>query len=111
MGYQFSIWRRSPHADAWGVLATPKALEMHGAGDDPQQNPACLKCHTVVAKETLDEGVGCEACHGPGSEYMKDAVMRDPKAARAAGFAKSGRRPACPATTRTAIRISTRRRR
>ena len=96
MGYQFSIWRRSPHADAWAVLATPKAREMHGAGDDPQQNPACLKCHAVVAKAALDDGVGCEACHGPGSDYMKDAVMRDPKAARAAGLREVGPQTCMP---------------
>jgi YVTN family beta-propeller protein len=86
MGYQFSIWRRSPHADAWAVLGSDKAKQMQGAGDNPQQNPACLKCHTIISKATLDEGVGCETCHGPGSDYQKDAVMRDPKAAHAAGL-------------------------
>ena len=28
MGYQFSLWRMSPHAQAYAVLATPRAAEI-----------------------------------------------------------------------------------
>jgi hypothetical protein len=64
----------------------------------PQQEPACLKCHAtkaslgegVVIDEKANyadnEGVGCEACHGPGSDYKSKNVMLDPEAARAAGL-------------------------
>ncbi len=38
-----------------------------------------------------DEGVGCEACHGAGSDYMPDAIMRDKRAAMAAGLQKPTR--------------------
>lgn len=86
-GHQYDVWRRSPHARAWAVLATPRAAqlaqEMQVAGD-PQQAAACLKCHAVGAR--VDEGVGCEACHGAGKRYSTDAIMRDPAAARAAGL-------------------------
>ncbi len=98
MGYQLSLWRMSPHARAYAVLSTPRGAEAaKKAGiDDPQHAPACLKCHatgggpgTAVAK-TYDvmEGVGCESCHGPGSEYMPEAVMRDK-----VGAARAGLRP------------------
>lgn len=95
MGHQWSLWKMSPHANAWTVLQTPKAKEMAKAKGvaDPQNNPQCLKCHatTVSGAYTsefrIEEGVGCEACHGAGSEYMPDAVMRDKRAAKKAGLA------------------------
>jgi YVTN family beta-propeller protein len=94
MGYQWSIWRMSPHARAWAVLGTPKGMEIaRGKGiADPQGNAACLKCHSTtvdgarMAGFSPDEGVGCEACHGPGGDYMPDAVMRDKRAAMEAGL-------------------------
>jgi YVTN family beta-propeller protein len=94
MGYQLSLWKMSPHAQAYAVLSTPAGLEAaKKAGiDDPQKAPACLKCHAPGAgspgTKTFDptEGVGCEACHGAGSEYMAEAVMRDPKSAAAKGL-------------------------
>ena len=94
LGNQWSVWRMSPHSGAWAVLGTPKAREMarkKGIGD-PQSSPECLKCHTTtlssarLAGFSPDEGVGCEACHGPGSEYMPDAVMRDKRAAAQSGL-------------------------
>ncbi len=98
MGYQYSTWRRSPHADAHAVLATPRAREIAeaaGVQEDPLYAAACLKCHTTAYHDPagghaesylLDEGVGCEACHGAGSEYALEAVMRDEPAALQAGL-------------------------
>jgi len=97
MGYQFSNWRQSGHAKAYARLATPKAYELaraEGISGNPQESPDCLRCHTTssgtgaAARESyfLDEGVGCEACHGPGSEYQFEAVMIDHQAALAAGL-------------------------
>jgi len=102
-GYQWSLWRRSAHARAWAALGTPdawkRAEKRLGPGKDPQRSPECLKCHSPAATapaEALmdsfyaDEGVGCEACHGRGSEYMAEAIMRDPQAARASGLKMPG---------------------
>jgi YVTN family beta-propeller protein len=97
MGYQFSKWRQSNHARAYARLATPKAYEIaqeEGITGSPQESSKCLSCHTTsggieaAAQESyyLDEGVGCEACHGPGSEYQFEAVMIDHQAALAAGL-------------------------
>ena len=94
LGNQWSIWRMSAHADAWGVLGTAKGKQMAAAKGvaDPQHSADCLKCHSTtqrgarLAGFTPDEGVGCEACHGPGSDYLPEAVMRDPRSASLAGL-------------------------
>jgi len=98
MGYQFSKWRMSVHARAYAVLATAEAYEIakeEGVIGNPQTNIACLKCHTtayhrptegVLEFYSLYEGVGCEACHGAGSSYYPEAIMRDPRAAKKAGL-------------------------
>ncbi len=98
MGYRFSKWRTSPHARAYATLATDKAYEIakkEGLTEDPQTSPQCLKCHTSAyyreaggATESygLDEGVECETCHGAGSAYIQEAIMRDRPAATAAGL-------------------------
>ena len=95
MGYQFSLWHMSEHAQAYALLSTPKAYEVakaKGLKTAPQNSPQCLACHSTLfhdpaggSAESYMEGVGCEACHGAGSEYATDAVMTDPAAARAAG--------------------------
>ena len=98
MGYQYSRWRLSPHARAYAALSLPAAKEIAGemgVADDPQTAPACLSCHVTgggAAAPALEgfspwEGVGCESCHGPGSEYSPEAIMRDPVASRKAGLA------------------------
>ncbi|MGD8376409.1 MAG: multiheme c-type cytochrome [Acidobacteriota bacterium] len=97
-GYTYSRWRISPHAHAWASLATPEAVVLarrQGIDGDPQRSPACLKCHSTAggredvprrASFGVDEGVGCEACHGAGGDYLDEAIMTDPPAARAAGL-------------------------
>ena len=100
MGYQYSRWRASRHAQAYAVLSTPRGHEIAtqaGLDGDPRTSVACLKCHATAyhqpAGGTLDsysvyEGVSCESCHGPGSEYSPEAIMKDPAAAAAAGLQK-----------------------
>ena len=97
-GYQFERWQQSAHARAYAVLSTPEAqtiARQMGVAGDPQRQADCLRCHSTADHdpaggflESFDrtEGVGCEACHGAGSRYSPEAVMRDPVAARAAGL-------------------------
>ena len=97
MNRQASRWRLSAHARAYAVLSTPKALEISKkawVAGDPQAAPPCLKCHATGGGAVAGapgfsyrEGVGCEACHGPGSDYLAEAVMRDATTARRAGLA------------------------
>ncbi len=103
-GNQYSHWLTTAHSKAWASLATPEAKAMarlSGIPDEPEKAPICLGCHATAADAEkwerdagfrLEDGVQCEKCHGPGSEYMDEAVMRDPEAARRAGLRKFTKR-------------------
>jgi nitrate/TMAO reductase-like tetraheme cytochrome c subunit len=53
------------------------------------KNPKCLPCHTVGygkpsgfmdVKSTPDlAGVGCQACHGPGSAHIEEGLSKEQK--------------------------------
>ena len=97
MGYQFSRWRMSRHALAYARLMTPEAqtiARQKGVEGNPAESEACLNCHATggvrlsnaAPSFSIDEGVGCEACHGAGSEYLHEAIMTDRTAALAAGL-------------------------
>jgi YVTN family beta-propeller protein len=97
-GHQFSLWRASKHAAAYAVLWSPesrKIAALSGIKGEPRQSPICLGCHATAAtaegweKEdtfVLQDGVQCEGCHGPGSEYATSEVMLDRDRAVAAGL-------------------------
>jgi len=106
--FQFSTWRMSRHAQAYALLATARALEIAkeaGVTGDPQKCGQCLQCHTTgngfAAANFLKgfdrrDGVQCEACHGPGSDYSAEAVMRDKAAARAKGLGQVSAKTCLP---------------
>jgi YVTN family beta-propeller protein len=89
MGHQFSKWRLSAHAKAFSSLALPESPEitrLSGLLEEPQQSRMCLGCHATAADTELwerdpgfhiEDGLQCEGCHGPGSEYAPDHIMRD----------------------------------
>lgn len=96
-GNIFEIWEKNEHAKAYATLATEESKEIAkklGIKGDPQQAKECLVCHVTgyeaVAdlKETsltLEEGVSCEACHGPGSGYRSLKIMKDITAGKVKG--------------------------
>ena len=80
----FNAWKDSTHAVAFDLLSADKKEDA---------NPKCLKCHTTgfgrggyeVGKSSPDlRNVQCEACHGPGKDYV--SVMKDLEKARARGL-------------------------
>ena len=98
MGHQYSQWLLSKHARAYAVLAKPESkliAELSGIDQESQESAMCLGCHATGAEaeewekdETfhIEDGVQCEMCHGPGSEYMVEEIMTDPDAAMEAGL-------------------------
>jgi len=93
-GNQYVHWLSSRHAFAYWRLATDWAKFLASRREDykhiqePIKEERCLKCHYAGAQDAesryastfnKEEGVGCEACHGPGSAYMEPSVMQDRK--------------------------------
>jgi YVTN family beta-propeller protein len=107
-GYQASKWRISAHARAYAVLATSKADDIArkmGVKGVPASDPMCLKCHATgyldpaggtTDSYALSDGVGCQACHGPGEKYSAPEVMKDKKASKAAGLITPTRQTCLP---------------
>ena len=96
-GAQFTKWTESKHSQAFAVLATEEAKKIATAKGiaDPQKADECLRCHVAghgapaascTDKYKVQDGVSCEACHGPGGDYWKMEVMKDKAKATAAGL-------------------------
>ena len=74
MGGQYKVWAAGPHANAMESLTAEEA-----------KDPKCIKCHSTVGHIDPDliiglkisEGVSCESCHGAGSGYKTNSVMKD----------------------------------
>lgn len=79
-------WEKSKEAKAMDALKSKEAKEH---SKDPENDPKCLKCHTTgfenggyslsdhPKKRKKHEGVTCEACHGPGENYVEVMVKAD----------------------------------
>ena len=97
-GDQLGIWKKSKHAHAYETLKGEEAIAIakeKGLGN-PWEEAECLGCHTTQhftgaklaakSKYVIEEGVSCEACHGPGSAYKSRKIMKDHDAAVANGL-------------------------
>ena len=97
-GKQFTIWQSSEHSKAFKTLQSAEADKIakdKGFKTKAAETPECLKCHVsgynIEAslkgpKFKMEDGVQCETCHGPGSEYQTLAVMKDKDQAIAKGL-------------------------
>lgn len=104
-GAQYKVWEESPHAGAFEALKTENAVQIAGDMKlevSAYEAAECLVCHTTgfgkggyevkdgafwnpdpedrEAKKAVRrmeglQAVGCEVCHGPGSEYKSKTVM------------------------------------
>lgn len=93
-------WLRSRHSHAYWRLRGDWALFLgrlrpqYGDLERPADDSRCTLCHVAGAQDPdalfadgfrAEEGVSCEACHGPGSEYAYAEVMGDRERFLAAG--------------------------
>ena len=86
-GQQYKIWSEGPHANAMKTLSNEAsmAIAKEKGIADPTTDPSCTKCHSTVGATSEDlhagikitEGVSCETCHGPGSAYKTNTIMKD----------------------------------
>jgi hypothetical protein len=99
MGDQTAVWKKTAHATALETLKGEKAVKIakeRGIASPPHEADECVRCHAtaygVTPEQTdkrplrLQDGVQCESCHGPGSEYKGNKVMSDREASLAAGM-------------------------
>lgn len=105
-GEQYQKWEASAHAGAYETLKSPESAKIakaKGLKVPAYEAPECLKCHTTgfgqggfevkgadFWAQVTDKGtptkdvkfmeslanVGCESCHGPGSEYKSTKIMK-----------------------------------
>jgi hypothetical protein len=90
-GKQYPIWQGTKHSQSFAALSSPQAAEYAKAANvqNPAESPVCLKCHAPLAEKAPElkaDGVSCEACHGPGSEYKKLNIMKDVALAKQNGL-------------------------
>jgi hypothetical protein len=99
-GQQDVLWMRSRHAHAYWRLGSDWALFLarlrphYQDLGSPMGDDRCLLCHTTGPQDPEGlfessfrppEGVSCEACHGPGSNYATLEAMTNREAFLAAG--------------------------
>ena len=107
IGNQYGAWQDGKHAKAFEQLKSDKAAEIakeKGLSAPAYESDECLKCHmtghglaaTAFAKKPLkaSDGVQCESCHGPGSDYKKKKTMADHAKSVAAGMWEPGKKEA-----------------
>lgn len=97
-GDQAGKWEASSHSKAYETLGTEEAKAVAakaGLEGNPQELDECLKCHVTAhgvkaelkgKRFSMENGVGCESCHGAGGDYKSKKIMEDPEAARANGL-------------------------
>jgi hypothetical protein len=71
-------WRSDAHANAANVLfqSTRRATQIArsyglSAGETRSPDKLCMDCHAGRGAPSLEDGVTCEACHGPGQDYKE----------------------------------------
>ena len=105
-GNQLGKWESMGHAKAYATLGTEgaKAVAAKLGIDDPQTSGQCLKCHSTAyfftetrqtEEVSLENGVSCQSCHGPGADYKKKSIMESREASIAAGMIYPAKEKSC----------------
>jgi hypothetical protein len=100
IGKQYKVWSEMKHAKAFELLKSEEAAKVAakvGIKGKAYEAPECLKCHTTghgLPKESygekflIEQGVTCEACHGPGEFFSKPEDKKTHKEALGKGYLK-----------------------
>ena len=83
---EYSTWVvQDRHAASFRVLQNPVSQRMGkllGIGK-PEESPRCLTCHALYVPASakgrnfdIGDGVSCESCHGPSSEWLGNHTMQ-----------------------------------
>lgn len=89
-GKIYDKWAATKHATAYTTLASKesKAIAKKMNITDPQKSDKCLVCHVTGyeasaklkgKKYSMEDGVTCEACHGPAGDYVTSHIKKDNK--------------------------------
>lgn len=101
IGKQYKVWQASKHAKTFELLKSEKAQEVAtklGLTTKPFEEPKCLKCHVTGyghpethygSKYSHEEGVSCEACHGPAEFFDKPEDGKTHQEAMGKGYMKT----------------------
>ncbi|MCG8651441.1 MAG: cytochrome c family protein, partial [Pirellulales bacterium] len=107
-GAEYQLWQeRDPHADSWRTICGDESLQMMRRLGIMEENQIvdqagfdnCLACHNTAQRfdeprttQTLREGVGCAACHGPAEKWIDKHFQQDwdPHTASRQGFVGAG---------------------
>jgi hypothetical protein len=77
---EYTIWlRRDRHAEAFKTLLTERSESIaknYGLSKPASESQVCLDCHSNNAKNRVEDfrvqdGVGCESCHGGSERWLK----------------------------------------
>lgn len=87
---------RDKHAKAYEVLLKPRSTLMAKnlkMTEAPAKSERCLVCHALDVPQSersatfkIEDGVSCEACHGPSEGWLGIHISRGSEAARAWGM-------------------------
>ncbi|NNC99237.1 MAG: hypothetical protein HKN85_03555 [Gammaproteobacteria bacterium] len=93
---EFRVWNeQDPHARAFQTLLTPESQKIAGklGLESAESADDCLHCHAANVPVALrgdafqiDDGVGCEVCHGAAENYLDSHTTADHQANLRAGL-------------------------
>ncbi|HMO16706.1 MAG TPA: multiheme c-type cytochrome [Oligoflexia bacterium] len=84
---EYRTWfKHDAHHKAYETLLSSdsKIIGSHLGIDAPERAKECLQCHSTYVPEfqrgdkfRLDDGVGCESCHGAAGNYIKSHTQKE----------------------------------
>jgi hypothetical protein len=98
---EYATWRtQDKHSFAYLALLGPRGRRMGELlGIEPVKDDSCLNCHAMNFPEqrrgegfSIADGVSCDGCHGPSSEWMKDHTFQSWRLKTAAEKEEKGMR-------------------